>query len=149
MTGDSAGTLMVSPVVRFLITPSSGLTSSLSPSFDLVHVVADFQQQQPHVEGVAVEDAGEAVRDDGLHARAEDGDGGVLAGRSATEVALGHEDVAHLHALDPAVLKAFHAVFAELLGIGRHKETGRDDGVGIDMFADFMRYTSERHMFLL
>ena len=26
---------------------------------------------------------------------------------------------------------------------------GRDDGVGIDMFADFMRYTSERHMFLL
>lgn len=67
----------------------------------------------------------------------------------ATEVALGHEDVAHLHTLDPAVLKAFHAVFAELLGIGRHKETGRDDGVGIDMFADFMRYTSERHMFLL
>ena len=89
------------------------------------------------------------MRDDGLHARTEDGDGGVLAGGAATKVALGHEDVAHLHALDPAVLKAFHAVFAELLGIGRHKETGRDDGVGIDMFTDFMRYTSERHMVLL
>ena len=39
MTGDSAGTLMVSPVVRFLITPSSGLTE-LVAVLDLVHVVA-------------------------------------------------------------------------------------------------------------
>ena len=85
----------------------------------------------------------------GLHARAEDGDGGVLAGRSATEVALGHEDVAHLHALDPAVLKAFHAVFAELLGIGRHKETGRDDGVGIDMFAHLVGRTFVIHDVIL
>lgn len=39
------------------------------------------------------------------------------------EVALGHEDVAHLHTLTQPCSRPSSRSFAELLGIGRHKET--------------------------
>ena len=112
---------------------------------DLIDFVADFEEHEAHVEGVAVEDAGEAVADHGADACADDGEGRVFTGGTAAEVAARHDDVAFVDALDPAGFEAFHAGFAELAGIGGDEETGRDDGVGINMRADLMNFSGKGH----
>ena len=89
------------------------------------------------------------MADDHGHARAQDGDGGVLAGGAAAEVAAGHHDVAGLHALDPVRFQTGHAVGAQFLGVRGHQEAGRDDGVGIDMFAHLVGRTFVIHDVIL
>ncbi len=89
------------------------------------------------------------MRDDDVHPRAKDGNGRVFPGGSATEVALRHQNVAGADALDPIVLQPFHAVRPESFGVCGHEETGRDDGVGINMFADFVNSAFVMHVALL
>ena len=107
-----------------------------------------FEDREPDVDGIAVEDAREGVGDDEGDAARLDGDGRVLARRAAAEVVFGDDDVALLHLVHEVLVDVLHAVEGELFG-GRGVEIARgDDDVGIDVAAEFMHGALHFHVIL-
>src|SRR5699024_2064734 len=89
------------------------------------------------VDGVAVENPGEAGRDDAGRAAGLDGHGGVLPGGAAAEVPAADDDVAGLDRGGVACVNVLHAVLGQLLGRGGVQVPGGDDDVGIHIVAVF------------
>ena len=109
---------------------------------ELLHGVGN-EHRHADVDAVAAEDAGEALRHDEGDLRLLEGDGGLLAGRAAAEVASGYENAAGL-AVELEVLRreAGHGVLADLLVGLAHRVAG-EDLVGIDVVAENDNFTSD------
>jgi 3-isopropylmalate/(R)-2-methylmalate dehydratase small subunit len=116
---------------------------------DAIDGVRRLHDRQAGVDGVAVEDAREALRDHHRDARGLERDGRMLAARSAAEVLLGHQDVTRANALDEAGVEILQRVSGQLGGIGRVQVAGRDDDVGVDVAAVPVRGPLELHGALL
>lgn len=113
---------------------------------NLLHRFVTFQDGKADIDGVAVENAGEAGGDDTGNAGRLDGDGGVFPGGAAAEVLLGHNDVAGLHFGDKVFVDVLHAVGRQLF-VGRGVEIpGGDNYVGIHIVAVFMDKALNLHI---
>ena len=124
MNGGNGAAVKRSPVVRSSITPVSRWTATSSPS-----------RMALAAAGHSIEDAGEAVRDDELNTAGLDGDGRVLAGGAAAEVAPRDDDAARFALALEIAVQILHAVGGQLGGIGGVEVAGGDDDVRIDVIA--------------
>ena len=77
-----------------------------------------FQNGQADVDGVAVEDTGKALGNHAVNAGGLDGNGGMLAGRTAAEVFIRNNDIAGLYVFDEILVNILHAVLCKLCRIG-------------------------------
>src|SRR2546429_4528822 len=105
----------------------------------IAHRVIDrvaLDHRQADVDGIAVEDPGEAAGDDRLDSRGFDRHRGVLARAAATEITAADDHIARLHACGEVRPSLDKAGLAERYWIRRHVEPARDDGVGRDAVSE-------------
>ena len=86
---------------------------------DVRHRLGTFQNGQPDIDRIAVEDARERIGDDQRNAARFDGDGRVLARGAAAEIVFRHHNVALFYVFNEFFIDIFHAVRGEFrLGSG-------------------------------
>ena len=114
---------------------------------DRVAGLGAFHDGEADVDGVAVEDAREALRDDHADARRLDSHRGVLARAAAAEVLVRHDDVAGARAADEAGVEVLQAVPGELCRVRGVEVAGGDDDVGVDVTPIAKHGSLELHVF--
>src|SRR5581483_2387991 len=115
------------------------LQLDLVAALDAVDGLLRFEDGQPDIQRVAIEDSGEALGDDRRRSRSLNRDRGNLAARTAAEVAIGYDDVAGAHAGRELRVEALQRVLSEFRRIDDVAVLSRDDNVRVDILAVFMR----------
>src|SRR5579862_4503631 len=132
--GNSAARYSV-PRVRFRTIPLAG--------FDAVYRFRRFEDRQPNIERVTIEDSREALGNHCRRARRLDCNRGYLAARAATEVRIGYDNVAGFHASNVFRIEPFQRVLAQLDLIDDVAVFARNNHVCVDVLAVFMRESAQ------
>ena len=97
-----------------------------------------FQNREADVDGVAVENAREARRNDAGDAARADGNRRMFAGGTAAEVRAADDDVPRLHLLRKGCVNVLHAVLRKLIGRGGVQVARGDNHIRIHVVAVFV-----------
>ena len=135
----------VRPDVRSAIVPEARSTSTSSPAAMAAAASGHSRIGRPDVDGVPVENPGEARRDDAAHAAGLDRQRRVLAGRPAAEVPAGDDQVAGPDRGRELRVDILHAVAGQFRRIVSVEIACRDDDVRVDVVSEFVDFSFDVH----
>ena len=116
------------------------------PGPNLLCRLLTFQNGQADVDGIPIEDSGEALGDDAAGTAGLDDQRGVLPGRAAAEVPARHHHISGLYLTDILRVDILHAVLGKLLGIGGIQVPGGDDHIRIHIVRVFVNGSFGLHI---
>jgi hypothetical protein len=104
-----------------------------------------FEEGEPLVESIPVEDAGEALCDDARDPGCLQSQGSMFPGGTAAEILQGHENVSFFDFPDKFRSLILHRMFGQFSRIRLIEITGRDDRIGVNIGSKFPDSSFEFH----